>query len=135
MLWVSLLWLAPFFFGDISSTFALDIKIMALVIAPTPLFVLQPLLFMGMEWNAIMWQVSCLFVCYACVPTLHKWLKSDDIARALSSPFATPPTTQSYSARGWLVAALPLRSDRPVLLGVVGVRGTDVLAALLHVLR
>ena len=80
ILWVSLAWLAPFFFSDKSIT--MDIKIMNLVIAPTPLFVLQPLILLGVEWNAIMWQVSNLFLCYAFVPPLFAALKSDAIARA-----------------------------------------------------
>ena len=107
-LWFSLLWLAPNFFMDLGMTNPTSSKLMALLIAPTPLFVLQPLLLLGLEWNSIMWQVSCLFVCYACVPRLFKWLKSVEIARArcpTDSPNFQPLTADAFtSAPGGLVS-------------------------------
>ena len=84
MLWLSLLWHAPFFFGDDGSLYPLSLKLTNLVIAPTPLFVLQPLVMLGMEWNSMTWQVSNLFLCYACVPRLFAALKSTALARARS---------------------------------------------------
>lgn len=100
-LWASLLWLAPFFFfGTLGAFYTADIKIMDLIIAPTPLFVLQPLLLMGLEWNPIMWQVSNLFVCYMCVPTLLRWLKSEAVGRARCPTASSQHATLELSVDG-----------------------------------
>lgn len=53
-LWASLLWLAPFFFfGSLGAPYSLDVKLMDLLVAPTPLFVVRPTLLIGLEYTLL----------------------------------------------------------------------------------